>query len=184
MNLNLKTIEMPERLSKWAEQQDEHQARHIGTHIDVYYTSTLDNSLRECRGVVLDVRGIEEIGYKVIEKIEIKKGDFVIFRTGYMENFGYGSKEYLDIPGLPYVTDELVDYLIDNGVKFIGIDLHGIQHGKDHKKIDKYTETKGTYVIENMTNLDKISDLVHLRLNWNQLEGATAIPVEIETMNI
>lgn len=38
--MNLKTIEMPERLRKWAEQQ----ARHIGTHIDVYYTSTLEDS--------------------------------------------------------------------------------------------------------------------------------------------
>jgi len=184
MNLNLEIIEMPERLRKWAEQQEEHQARHIGTHIDVYYTSTIEESLKECRGVVIDIREIKKIGCKVMAGVQIQKGDFVIFRTGYMEKFGYGSREYLDIENAPHMTDELVDYLIGGGVKFIGIDLHGIQHGKDHKKIDQYTEAKGTYVVENITNLDKIPDIVNLRLNWDQLEGATAVPVRIAVINI
>lgn len=182
MKLNVKTIEMPEKLREWAEKQDEHQARHIGTHIDVYNYSDLDLSLKLCRGVVVDVRDLNIVDCERVEKIEVRKGDFIIFRTGFMEKFGYGTKEYLNLEGAPFLTDEAVDYLIDRGVKFIGIDLHGIQHGRDHRKIDEYTESKGTYVIENMTNLDKISDIVKLKLEWDQKEGATAIPVEIEVL--
>ncbi|WP_028855268.1 cyclase family protein [Psychrilyobacter atlanticus] len=182
MKLNVKTIEMPEKLREWAEKQDEHQARHIGTHIDVYNYSDLDLSLKLCRGVVVDVRGIDIIDCERVEKIEVRKGDFIIFRTGFMEKFGYGTKEYLNLEGAPFLTDEAVNSLIDRGVKFIGIDLHGIQHGRDHRKIDEYTESKGTYVIENMTNLDKISEIIQLKLEWDQKEGATAIPVEIEVL--
>ena len=182
MKLNVKTIEMPEKLREWAEKQDEHQARHIGTHIDVYNYSDLDLSLKLCRGVVVDVRDLNIIDCERVEKIEVRKGDFIIFRTGFMEKFGYGTKEYLNLEGAPFLTDEAVDSLIDRGVKFIGIDLHGIQHGRDHRKIDEYIESKGTYVIENMTNLDKISDIVKLKLEWDQKEGATAIPVEIEVL--
>lgn len=182
MKLNVKTIEMPEKLREWAEKQDEHQARHIGTHIDVYNYSDLDLSLKLCRGVVVDVRDLNIIDCERVEKIEVRKGDFVIFRTGFMEKFGYGTKEYLNLEGAPFLTDEAVDSLIDRGVKFIGIDLHGIQHGRDHRKIDEYTESKGTYVIENMTNLDKISNIIQLKLEWDQKEGATAIPVEIEVL--
>ncbi|UUV18930.1 cyclase family protein [Fusobacteria bacterium ZRK30] len=182
MKLNLKTVEMPEKLRAWAEKQDEHQARHIGTHIDVYNYSDLDLSLKLCRGVVVDVRDLDIIDYERVEKIEVEKEDFVIFRTGFMEKFGYGTEKYLNLKGAPFLTDEAVDSLIDRGVKFIGIDLHGIQHGRDHRKIDEYTETKGTYVIENMTNLDKVSSIIQLKLEWNQKEGATAIPVEIEVL--
>lgn len=182
MKLNLTNIEMPEKLREWAEKQDEHQARHIGTHIDVYNYSDLDLSLKLCRGVVVDVRDLDIIDCERVEKIEVRKGDFIIFRTGFMEKFGYGTKEYLNLKSAPFLTDEAVDYLIDRGVKFIGIDLHGIQHGRDHRKIDEYTESKGTYVIENMTNLDKISNIIQLKLEWDQKEGATAIPVEIEVL--
>ena len=182
MKLNVKTIEMPEKLREWAEKQDEHQARHIGTHIDVYNYSDLDLSLKLCRGVVVDIRDLNIVDCERVEKIEVRKGDFIIFRTGFMEKFGYGTKEYLNLEGAPFLTDEAVDSLIDRGVKFIGIDLHGIQHGRDHRKIDEYTESKGTYVIENMTNLDKVSSIIQLKLEWDQKEGATAIPVEIEVL--
>jgi len=182
MNLNLKTFDMPKKLREWAKKQDEHQARHIGTHIDVYNYSDLDLSLKSCRGVVVDVRDLDIIGCERVEKIEVEKGDFIIFRTGFMEKFGYGTEEYLDLKDAPFLTDEAVDSLIDRGIKFIGIDLHGIQHGKDHRKIDEYTESRGAYIIENMTNLNKISDIIQLKLEWNQKEGSTAIPVKIEVL--
>jgi len=182
MNLNLKNIDMPEKLREWAEKQDEHQARHVGTHIDIYNYSSLDLSLKLCRGIVVDVRCLDRIDYERVKKIEVEKGDFVIFRTGFMEKFGYGTEKYLNFKDAPFLTDEAVDFLIDKGVKFIGIDLHGIQHGKDHRKIDEYTESKGTYVIENMTNLDKFFGILQLKLEWDQKEGATAIPVKIEVL--
>jgi len=82
------------------------------------------------------------------------------------------------------MTDDLVDYLLDKEVKLIGIDFHSIQLGENHVKIDKYTENRGTFVVENMTNLDKIPNIVKLSLKWNQGKDATAIPVEIEVVKI
>jgi len=82
----------------------------------------------------------------------------------------------------PYLTNELIDRLLDCNVKLIGIDLSGIQHGKDHVAIDKYVENKGSYVIENICNLHKVTTEFKANLKWIQLEGATAIKVEIETI--
>lgn len=182
MNLNLKTFDMPEKLREWAKKQDKHQARHIGTHIDVYNYSDLDLSSKLCRGIVVDVRSLDIINYERVKEIDVEKGDFIIFRTGFIEKFGYGTEKYLNFEDAPFLTNEAVDSLIERGVKFIGIDLHGIQHGKDHRKIDEYIESRGTYVIENMTNLDKVSDIIQLKLEWDQKEGATAIPVKIKVL--
>lgn len=182
MNLHLKVIEMPKKLREWAEKREEQQAKHVGTHIDVYYKTKLDDSLKECRGIVLDVRNIEKIGIEILKDKAIRKDDFVIFRTGYMEKFGYGSDSYFSIEKAPYLTDELVDKLIGIGVKLIGIDFHSIQLGENHIKIDKYAESKGTFIVENMNNLDKVSEILNLKLRWSQSREATAIPVFIESL--
>ncbi|WP_346871369.1 hypothetical protein [Clostridium sp. UBA5119] len=105
-----------------------------------------------------------------------------MFRTGYLETYGYGSDEYFNSKPSPYLTNELIDRLLDCNVKLIGIDLSGIQHGKDHVAIDKYVENKGAYVIENICNLHKVTTEFKANLKWIQLEGATAIKVEIETI--
>lgn len=182
MIISLEEYQISDKLKRWRDNQEVKQAAHVGTHIDVYKHTVLEEELKCVRGVVIDVRGIEEVGTSALNKAELSAGDFVIFRTGYMEEYGYGSEEYFDIKSAPYLTTELVDYLIAKGVKFIGIDLHSIQLGAEHKKIDIYCEERGTYVVENLTNLEKISGQVQLRLKFRQEEGATAIPVEIEVV--
>lgn len=182
MNLNLQKIDMSEKLKEWAKNRDEQQLRHVGTHIDIYYNFHLDESLKECRGIVLDVRGVEKIGIQILKNQDIQKGDFVIFRTGYMENFGYASDKYLCPKEAPHLTDELIDNLIEKGVKLIGIDFHCAQLGDNNERIDKYTESKGTYIVENITNLDKISNVLKLKLKWTQSMEDTAIPISIEAL--
>jgi len=182
MKLNLSLYDIPEKLRMWAEEQEEHQSRHVGTHIDVYHRSSLQKLSNRCRGVIIDVIGREIVDLASIEGISIEEGDFVIFRTGYMERFGYGSNEYFNLEEAPHLTTEFIDTLIARGIALLGIDLHGIQHQKSHVHIDKYCEERGVYVVENITNLDKIASLCELQLKWNQKEGATAIPVEIEVI--
>lgn len=180
MNLDVKEINMPEKILKWGESQPPHQRQHIGTHIDVYNLSKIELPL-EIEVQVIDVRDIEIIDIKVLEKYKIEENSFIIFRTGIMEKCGYACDEYFNLEGAPYLTDEVVDKLLDLKVKLIGIDLHGIQHGKNHVKIDKYVENRGSYVVENICNLDKVESIFKAMLTWNQLDGATAIKVNIES---
>lgn len=180
MNLYLKEFNIPDEILKWGDSQPEHQRQHIGTHLDCYNLSNIELP-SEIGVVVIDVRNIDIIDSNILHNISIKEGSFVIFRTGYLEGYGYGSEEYFNSKSKPYLTNELVDKLLDFNVKLIGIDLIGIQHGKDHVVIDKYVEDKGAYVIENICNLDKVPSEFKVNIKWTQLEGATAIKVEIET---
>lgn len=181
MNLHLTEFNIPEEILKWGDSQPAHQRQHIGTHIDCYNLSNIELP-SEIDVKVIDVRNLDIIDINILDNLSIKSGSFVIFRTGYLESYGYGSKAYFNSKASPYLTDELIDKLLDCNVKLIGIDLSGIQHGKSHVAVDKYVENKGAYVIENICNLDKVSSEFKANLNWIQLEGATAIKVEIETL--
>ncbi|HBJ2608938.1 cyclase [Clostridium botulinum] len=181
MNLHLKEFNIPEKILKWGDSQPAHQRQHIGTHIDCYNLSKIELP-SEMDVKVIDVRNLDIIDIDILDNISIKEDSFVIFRTGYLENYGYGSEEYFNSKSSPYLTNELVDKLLNFNVKLIGIDLSGIQHGKHHVAIDKYVENKGAYVVENIYNLDKIDSEFKADLKWFQLEGATAIKVQIETL--
>lgn len=181
MNLHLKEFNIPQEILKWGDSQPAHQRQHIGTHIDCYNLSRIELP-SEIDVSVVDVRNLDIIDINILNNISIKEDSFIIFRTGYLEKLGYGSEEYFNTKSSPCLTNELVDKLLDFNVKLIGIDLSGIQHGKDHVVIDKYVENKGAYVIENICNLDKVDSKFKANLKWLQLEGATAIKVEIETL--
>ncbi|WP_346920267.1 cyclase family protein [Clostridium sp. UBA7339] len=181
MNLHLTDFNIPAEILKWGDSQPTHQRQHIGTHIDCYNLSNIELP-PQIDVKVIDARKIDIIDVNILENLSIKAGSFVIFRTGYLETYGYGSDEYFNSKPSPYLTNELIDRLLDCNVKLIGIDLSGIQHGKDHVAIDKYVENKGSYVIENICNLHKVTTEFKANLKWIQLEGATAIKVEIETI--
>lgn len=181
MNLHLKSFNIPEEILKWGESQPEHQRQHIGTHIDCYNLSCIDLPI-EMEIQVIDVRDTPLIDLAAIRGISIQPNTFTIFRTGFLEKYGYGSEVYFDTTANPYLTKEVVDYLLEKKVKLIGIDLSGIQHGKAHVEIDKYIENNGAYVVENICNLDKIESKCFAALSWRQLENATAIKVEIDTI--
>ncbi|GAA0086499.1 cyclase family protein [Clostridium sp. CTA-7] len=181
MNLHLIEFNIPEKILKWGDSQPAHQRQHIGTHIDCYNLSSIELASKiDVR--VVDVRNLDIIDVNILDNLSIKAGSFVIFRTGYLESYGYGSEEYFNTKSSPYLTNELIDKLLDCNVKLIGIDLSGIQHGRAHVEIDKYVENKGAYVVENICNLDKVTSEFKANLNWIQLDEATAIKVEIETL--
>ncbi|APH16048.1 cyclase family protein [Clostridium sporogenes] len=181
MNLHLKEFNIPEKILKWGDSQPAHQRQHIGTHIDCYNLSKIE-LLSKIDVKVIDARKLDIIDINILDNISIKEDSFVIFRTGYLENYGYGSEEYFNSKSSPYLTNDLIDKLLDFNVKLIGIDLSGIQHGKYHVAIDKYVENKGAYVVENICNLDKVDSEFKADLKWFQLEDATAIKVQIETL--
>lgn len=116
---------------------------HIGTHVDYsfHYGTKSENRLSKTinelpldwclsDGVVLDfthkrpgeviskedcIKAIEKINYR------LKAGDIVLLRTG-ADRF-FGTKDYLiNYPG---VSPELIEFLLDQGIKIIGIDTLG-----------------------------------------------------------
>lgn len=179
MNLHLTEYSISKEVLDTKDLKSAYKNQHRGTHLDCYNLSKIELPKEICAKVV-DVRDLDIIDVDIMKNIEGLKNSFVIFRTGYLEKFGYGSSEYLNSSKEPYLTNQLVDYLLDNKVRLIGIDFKGIQHGEKHKKIDQYVESNGAYVIENICNLDKVEDTFNVSLKWQEFDGATAIKVEIE----
>lgn len=129
-------------------------AGHVGTHTDVYLGSEVPQEYLERNGVLVDCKGYPlkkgEIGMEAIKNVDIKEGDFVIFNTGYLNEYPYACESYfIDHPVL---TWELIDFLISKKVSFIGIDCAGIRLGKEHREADERCERAGTYVIENLSS--------------------------------
>jgi len=160
---------------------------HSGTHLDAPWhywptsegkpSKTIDQiPLEWCYsdGVVLDFtdkKAGEEITIKDVEKTletlryTLKPYDIVLVMTGASKY--YGQKEYMNIH--PGVTRDATVWLIDQGIKVMGIDAWGwdkpfdvmikeVRRGeKDKLWAAHYVGREREYVhLENLTNLDKI----------------------------
>ncbi len=153
MYLDLTTIVSQNNpLIQWAKEQDNfHVAMgHIGTHVDVYEKSCIPLEYFKSSGILFDVRGVSEVTLKDVDIKLIQSGDFVIFRTGRIEEHSYGSPEYFE--NHPQLSEELIDILVKKKIRFIGVDCPGIRQHSEHEKIDRFCEKHGIYIIENLTN--------------------------------
>mgnify|MGYP000005724193 CR=1 FL=1 len=165
-----------------------HSPVHIGTHIDYSFhygsrsegrpSKTIDElPLEWCfsDGVVLDfsykkpgeVISPDEVD-SALEKINyhLKPADIVLLRTD-ADRF-FGSKDYLS--NYPGVSPEAIEYILDRGVKIIGIDTLGFDrpykfmmqdflrtHDAKYLWPAHFLGRKREYAhIERLTNLDKL----------------------------
>lgn len=156
---------------------------HIGTHIDVYNKTIIDEEKMKTEGIVINCQNYQlnsEIGLEIIENKNIKKGDFIIFKTGIQNGYPYGSKEYLKEH--PELSWELIDFLLKKEVSFIGIDCAGIKRSENHIKADKICEENSCYVIENLDSkkLDKVSeDRKKILTVWMENPILTGLPTKV-----
>ncbi len=127
---------------------------HVGTHLDTHCNSTVPLDYFRCDGVMFDVCGIAEIGLSDIDISKVMDRGFVMFYTGRINKYEYGTGEYFGEH--PQLSPELIDSLIMKNIRFIGIDAAGIRRGLEHEEADKHCERNGVYVIENLINLDSI----------------------------
>ncbi|MDY4788118.1 MAG: cyclase family protein [Bacilli bacterium] len=143
-------------LIQWAKSQENPYIAmgHIGTHLDTYEKSNIPIDYFKSIGVIFDVRNIDEVSCKDINLNDVPENSFVIFRTGHIEKYSYGEKEYFD--NHPQLSHNLISMLCQKKIRFIGIDCAGIRQHQDHEKADRFCEKHGVYVIENLCNLDKI----------------------------
>ena len=178
MIIDLTTKVKEELVEPWlAKQEKKHIALgHVGTHLDTYLKSEIPLEYFKTRGVLIDASSYSEkreIDVKDVKKYEIKKGDFVLFRTDRI-NKTYGTVEYFK--DHPELSQDLIKYLAKKEVAFIGIDAAGIRREKEHTPADKYCEEKNVYVIENLCNLDKINfDEMNIYTMWLEDKETTGL---------
>ena len=105
-------------------------------------------------GILFDVRGIPEVTVDDADIALIQPGDFVLFRTGQMEEHPYGDPLYFE--NHPQLSHELVEVLTEKKIRFIGVDCPGIRQHSEHETADRFCEQHGGYIIENLKNLEQI----------------------------
>ncbi|WP_297522924.1 cyclase family protein [uncultured Clostridium sp.] len=126
-------------------------AGHMGTHLDVYNHSQVPLEYFKSKCKIIDCEKYDfdkEIGIEVLEGKVIDKGDFIIFNTGIQKKYLYGS--YFYIHNHHNLSYELIEYLLNKKVAFIGIDAAGVRRGKEHKGADILAEENNTFIIENL----------------------------------
>lgn len=129
------------------------KAGHIGTHFDVMNKEfSLENIITN--GKVFDISHIKtrQIEVEDLDLSTVQENDFVMFYSGILKEHKYGTKEYFST--YTELSDELINYLIDKKVSFIGVDMAGAKKPDDHLRIDQYCADRGVFIIENLNNLD------------------------------
>ncbi len=167
------------KIYKWAETQLKKDIvmGHVGTHIDVYDKKQIPLEYMQRRGIVFDVTHVRgrEITSDDIDIDYIRKGDFVLLRTGAIEEHPYGSGLYFKQS--PVLSWELIHDLIEERISFIGLDAPDIRKGNEHVEADKLCERNGIYVVENLHQLDKIKaeEPVKILTMWHEDLEATGV---------
>lgn len=147
---------------------------HVGTHIDgpLHLIAGSDKiavipleRFTGC-GVLIDVRGITEIGLKEIAHKLIPCESIVLFYSGLDRKF--------DDPDYhltyPVLSEELALFLVERKVRMIGIDW--ISPDRSPYPIHKFLLGNNMLILENLTNLDQL-------LNETEFE-IFAFPLRIE----
>lgn len=154
---------------------------HYGTHIDLMEKDTIPLEHFITTAKLIDIHSIRDriIELKDIENnITINQKDFIIFRSYWLKDYGYGTYEYAK--DHPQLADDVIDYLIDKKVSFIGLDFMGAQRHKNHIAVDNKCAENGIYIIENLDNLDLINQNCFRAYCFPMnLMGSTGVPIRV-----
>jgi kynurenine formamidase len=106
-------------------------------------------------GVVVDARGLEpydELGVDALPTGTTLEGRAVLFNFGWDDH--WGTEQYRSYP---YVSEALIDELIDRNVGLVGVDTINVD---DHRDPSRPAHTRfldeEVFVVENMTGLDAL----------------------------
>jgi kynurenine formamidase len=167
---------------KWLDSQEYKLANagHIGTHIDVYEKSDIPIEYFKTIGVLIDCTNYyleKEIGIEVLRDVEIRQDSFVIFKTDIQRKYPYGSDVYIN---QHYeLSWELINYLLEQKVCFIGIDCAGIRRGKEHFRADVKAERNRTFVIENLDLRNLTSRIFFVYTMWINNPFSTGLSARV-----
>lgn len=135
---------------------------HIGTHIDAPMHLTEDNRFidsfpLDCftgKGVLIDVRREDIISMKSVYENLVFKDAIVLLYTGFDE-FYYDKEKYFNAH--PVISEELTNFFIQKQIKMLGMDISSPDYAPftAHKAL----LSKDIFILENLTNLKKLSDI-------------------------
>jgi kynurenine formamidase len=106
-------------------------------------------------GVVIDVRGkdgFEAVGREVLPPEAVLKDKAILFNFGW-DRF-WGTESY---HAYPFISKELIEFLVDSGIKLAGVDTINIDSSKDIMRPahSMFLENE-ILVVENLKNLDRL----------------------------
>lgn len=184
MMIDLTTTVDKKLMEQWlSTQENRHIATgHIGTHLDTYEKSEIPLKYVVSTGVLLDVSAVaenREICTEDVAGITILPDSFVLIRTAHSEKEKYGMPAYF--AGHPQLSHELIAYLLEKKIRFIGIDCPGIRQGAEHEPADRRCESKGVYVIENLSDVGALQGAVEFKVYtlWFEDDVATGLPCRV-----
>ncbi|MEY7851637.1 cyclase family protein [Natrarchaeobius sp. A-rgal3] len=135
----------------------------VGTYLDSPYhrypdgrdIGDLDIDELVLPGVVVDARGLkpyDELGVNALPTDRNLENRAVLFNFGWDDH--WGTETYRSYP---YISDALIDRLIDENVGLVGVDTINID---DHRNPSRPAHTRfldeEIYIVENMTGLDAL----------------------------
>jgi arylformamidase len=170
---------------------------HVGTHVEAPYhafkdgaqVADLDPRTLIGPAAVVDFsdKGADQpIGRgEMIERgAHIEAGDILLIRTGLARY--YLTPKYRR----PYLENGTVDWLIERGIKALGIDCSGFEnrsvenHEVNHRKL----LGRGILIIEDMNNLDKLKEkhvfFIALPLRIEGLDASWIRPIAVEPVEV
>lgn len=182
---------------QWYIMTDVEACTHAGTHVEAPYHAFEDGA----KVADLDPRSL--IGPAAVvdfsdkgagqpiareEMIErgahIENGDILLIRTGLSRH--YLTEKYRR----PYLETEAVDWLIDRGIKALGIDCSGFENRAvesnevNHRKL----LGQGILIIEDMNNLDRLQEdrvfFFALPLRIEGLDACWIRPIAVEPIDV
>lgn len=152
---------------------------HMGTHFDVMEEEfPLDYTAR--KGIVFDASSVRgrDISTEDIDLSRVEEGMFVAFFTDFINEEPYGTKKYFGEH--PQLSEELVDRLLEKKVSIIAVDCAGIRRGGEHVPIDRYCAKRGSFVIENLCNLESLLGKDFIARTFPlSYEGVTGLPCRV-----
>jgi kynurenine formamidase len=147
---------------------------HVGTHIDGPKHMTIDDRMI-ChlpldrfagKGVLIDVRGEQQIEYRDEFQNAIQTDDIVLFYSGLDKYFG--TPQYFT--DYPDISEGLARFLVGRQVKIVGLDWDSPDH--EPYPIHKILLKNNILILENLTNLDQLLNVPNFEV--------FAFPLKIE----
>lgn len=152
---------------------------HSGTHLDVprhirddgLTVDAVPLSLLIGQAVVVEVPGVQAIGARELSRLPVRGEERVLLKT---DNSGDWSRQAFT-PEFAHLTEEGGRFLVEAGVRLIGIDYLSIERFPGDGALHRYLLDSGTVILEGV-NLDGVAagryELVCLPLKVEEGDGA------------
>ncbi len=165
---------------------------HIGTHIEVPYhlfpngydLSNMPIDTYYGNGVLLNFSEIQQRIEISVEQVKIaadkvggiRQGDIVLCNLGYANR--YGQKSYSESP---YFSTNAIKWLIDSGMKMMGVDAGGIELPLSEEHVNHAALFANNIpLIENVANLNLLPpNGFHVSAFPYPIHGVEAFPVRV-----